>query len=632
MNRANTERRYVTNKEVTRLPVKFKVRFGVVSPGPERVSSPGRERLSKASEASPNSSAYVGCKDKAVSPFASKRSVSPQLGITGICRSHRAASREGLKKLNAAFKAPRINVTKENANVQEFLGGVRGNEYDVEKNTKITQESIDDLKSNLVKSKEYLRTAVKYLLLYKNDTREFIDDIKKLPDTHSNQGAHRLRELFENVKRLGKGFEAVDGFIDSLAANSEYAGILFPNKQSACTARSSPLKRQGETQFYPSAEPSILPNDNPQSTSRSKLAQILVYVSKRRVCEAQQKDVIRKLRTEISGLKEDKKSKSSQSKEIESNYEKERKRSKDYLNRYNTLMKKFINSGKENTKLHLENAELKRKVKELETNKELECMKMTAEFNALKEEHSSCLKEIKEKDENMKESSKEVRSSKNEIKRLLSEIQNYKAEVGKLVEEVQSKQNTIKELLGAIQSSEATVKASGKETKRAEAANRKKASTDEIEALKSLVKQIETEKQGEIIFLRNKILRLESELSTASSNYQETLNKYSLLRKERDELKKELDKQSSASTADGFKALMTLANVVLARSSGTQAITSKEKKLIREIFDENTQEMLEEIVKQQNEVKRYKDALRRLISKQKAFLEVLVPAPVTHGT
>jgi predicted nucleic acid-binding Zn-ribbon protein len=327
-----------------------------------------------------------------------------------------------------------------------------------------------------------------------------------------------------------------------------------------------------------------------------KLELILEYIHKKRSIEVEDP---KKLRIEINKLKEEKKVKAKINEEVDKNYEKERKKSKDFLNRYNVLMKKFIVSGKENTRLHIENAELKRKVKELEVNKELEA---TKELNKLKEEHSLHLKEIESRDETIKKLSKEIRSNKNEVKRLLSSIQEYKTEISKLLEEVHSKQSTIKELLNGTQKS------------------------DETEILKTLIKQIEIDKsnkQKEVVLLLNKVSNIEKQFIDLSNEYKLKVKECSLLKEEKDELRKELDKHLSSSVADGFKALMTLANVVLARLNGVHSITSKEKELIRGIFDENTKEMLEEIIRQQNEVKLYKDALKRLTTKQNIFLQGL---------
>ena len=571
MNKPSTA--LITTKGITRLPVKFKVKFGIASPYTDRITSPIRNQSPRISEISPNISAFISpkLKPRPSSPFISKRSISPQLGITGICKNNRKSSAK-----------PKLNSTEDTSS-QRLLSNTNAIIY---------------LTSTLAKSKEYLRIAINYLSAYKNDIRSFLNEFENTTDLvdNTNIPVHKLQELLESVQRFYKGFEAVDGFISSLANNSEYTGISsYHNENASNNNNASALHDQR-----------IIKKISEQSKSKSaslrnKFELILAYVYKKKLLEVND---AKKLRIEVNRLREEKKVSARINEEIDKNYEKEKKKSKDFLNRYNALMKKFIVSGKENTKLHIDNAELERRVKELETNKQLE---ITEELNTLRQEHSLNLKEIEEKDKVIKKLSKEIRSNKNEIKRLLSAVQDYKTEISKLLEEVEVKQLTIKELLNASYKSE------------------------EVETLKSLIKQLELDKnnkQKEVLFLVNKISNIEKQFIDLRNEHQEKMKECLLLKEQKGELKKELDKHLSSSVADGFKALMTLANVILARSNGTHTITSKEKELIRNIFDENTKEMLEEIIKQQNEAKLYKDALRRLTNKQKVFLQSLNTANV----
>lgn len=133
--------------------------------------------------------------------------------------------------------------------------------------------------------------------------------------------------------------------------------------------------------------------------------------------------------------------------------------------------------------------------------------------------------------------------------------------------------------------------------------------------LEELNKQKE-EKQYQIIQLQGKC----SDLEKALANSESLLRQIEELTSQNKALTEQLEKGSSVNSIDGFRALMSLANMILGRTKRPPAISIKDKQLIREIFDTNTEAMLEEVGTLQQEGKLYREELRKLLAEKDQFI------------
>lgn len=85
-------------------------------------------------------------------------------------------------------------------------------------------------------------------------------------------------------------------------------------------------------------------------------------------------------------------------------------------------------------------------------------------------------------------------------------------------------------------------------------------------------------------------------------------------------LNDQLDKFQNANSLDGFKVLVSLANMILKREQSPPPISAREKQLINDIFDANSRAMIDEFSKQQQEGKLYREELRKMVA-QKAIYQ-----------
>eukprot|EP01022_Parablepharisma_sp_SALTPOND_P013497 TRINITY_DN180_c0_g1_i1.p1 TRINITY_DN180_c0_g1~~TRINITY_DN180_c0_g1_i1.p1 ORF type:complete len:679 (-),score=117.01 TRINITY_DN180_c0_g1_i1:2269-4305(-) len=248
-------------------------------------------------------------------------------------------------------------------------------------------------------------------------------------------------------------------------------------------------------------------------------------------------------------------------KEMEKRDEENKRKYNDMVNRYNALMNQYVNLEGENSKLRLENAELRRKIEEL-------------------------LGLIKLKDSIIDSLKKDLEAAKEQIDKLLQEIEKLKNS------------------------------ARGKDMLFAEKMKEMKQMFEEMRKEKD-------DKQKEIILLREKIAKLEKELADLKAKLAKALEDLSTLTAENEGLKDEVDRYFSAGTLDGFRALISLANMILARMKRPPPLSTKDKQLIKEIFDANIKGMLDEIAKLQEESKIYREEMRKLLSQKECFINFL---------
>jgi len=230
------------------------------------------------------------------------------------------------------------------------------------------------------------------------------------------------------------------------------------------------------------------------------------------------------------------------------------------LKKYNELLKKYSELQDENSKLKNENGELKRKIIEL-------------------------LGLIKIKDAIIENLKKELELAKQNIDRLMKELE-------KLQNEMRAKDALF---------------------------------MDKMREMRQLFEEMRKEKedkQKEIMILKEKLAQLEKELADLKNKLAQAMAELDILRSENEKLREDLDRYFSNDTLDGFKALVSLANMILARTKRPPPLSNKDKQLIKDIFDTNIKGMLDEIARQQEESKLYREELRKLLSQHDTYLHV----------
>lgn len=202
--------------------------------------------------------------------------------------------------------------------------------------------------------------------------------------------------------------------------------------------------------------------------------------------------------------------------------------------------------------------------------------------------------------ENLFELQGQVKQKDEEISSLKSELLYAKNRLNKLIEDARIKDQVFVEKMGEMK-----------------------------QTIEELMKE-KAEKQNQIIKLNEKCADLEKRLAEALANHENALKDVEELKKQNEELKEQIKKFIDANSADGFKALLSLANMIIARTKRPPPISTRDKQLIKDIFDTNTKAMLDEISKLQEEGKLYREELRKMVaqkgiyqSKLKEIIQVL---------
>lgn len=135
------------------------------------------------------------------------------------------------------------------------------------------------------------------------------------------------------------------------------------------------------------------------------------------------------------------------------------------------------------------------------------------------------------------------------------------------------------------------------------------------------MKKEKEEKQKKIIEQQDKLKEYENNLNNLQEKIRQLeeekkilLNENEKLNAENEKLNAEIEKYFSPEAIDGFQALVSLANMILARSNRPPSLSIKEKDLIQEIFNANIKVMLKEIDNLQQENKILKEELRNLVN------------------
>ncbi len=144
----------------------------------------------------------------------------------------------------------------------------------------------------------------------------------------------------------------------------------------------------------------------------------------------------------------------------------------------------------------------------------------------------------------------------------------------------------------------------------------------EMKAIFEEMRREKEEKQKEIILLRNRVAELEAKVAELKAEIERLLAQIRDLTAENESLRGQLEKYMSPEALDGFRAMIALANMVLARSKRPPPLSNTDKQLIKDIFDNGSREMLDEIARLEDELKVCKEELRRVLSERQLPLIV----------
>ncbi len=124
------------------------------------------------------------------------------------------------------------------------------------------------------------------------------------------------------------------------------------------------------------------------------------------------------------------------------------------------------------------------------------------------------------------------------------------------------------------------------------------------------------QKQKEIILLTQRISDLEKLISELKAALCAAQAENDTLRQNNAQLLAELDEIRSPEKVDGFKAMVALANMILARTKRPPPLSQQEKDAIKHVFEGHISELLEEIGNLRDEGKFLREELRKCIAEK----------------
>ena len=144
---------------------------------------------------------------------------------------------------------------------------------------------------------------------------------------------------------------------------------------------------------------------------------------------------------------------------------------------------------------------------------------------------------------------------------------------------------------------------------------------DKMQEVKAIFEEMRGEKedkQKEVMLLTQKSHDLETRYGELKNALNESSEQNLRLVSENSalNLKQQFSQYMSPEALDGFRALVSLANMILARAKRPPALSASDKQLIKDLFEGRTGELLEEISRLELSAKRYIRELRRVIGEK----------------
>ncbi len=270
-------------------------------------------------------------------------------------------------------------------------------------------------------------------------------------------------------------------------------------------------------------------------------------------------------------------------------------------------------------------AYLPKRRREIRISEEKYVFELQVEINRLK-------KELADKDEQSRRREEELRQ---QINGLLSRLQEKENEKANMERENAALRQKVAELMGIIRLKDQQIAALRKDLELArqqiedllsrmdklvlEAHNKDLAFAEKMKEMKGIFDEMRKEKedkQKEIQLLRQRIAELEKLVASLRAALDAANAQIQSLTSENERLEIQLEKYMSPEAMDGFRALVMLANMILARTKRPPALSLKDRQLIKDIFDSNTREMLEEIGRLEQEGKIMREEIRKLLSER----------------
>ncbi len=247
--------------------------------------------------------------------------------------------------------------------------------------------------------------------------------------------------------------------------------------------------------------------------------------------------------------------------EMQRRDEEAKRRYDELLKRYNELWRRWNDLMDENARLRQENAELRRRIEEL------------LGLLRLKDEQIEALKK------DLELARLQMEQMRRQIDRLDSELKNKDLQFAEKMRE-------LKQLFEAM---------------RAE----------------------KEEKQREIAQLKERCSALERQIAELRGMLEKANRTIKDSEEDNGRLRDQLEKYLGTDSFDGLRALISLANMILARTKRPPPLSARDKQLIKDLFDVNTRGILDEIARLQDETKLYREELRKQMAQRETFANML---------
>eukprot|EP00826_Nyctotherus_ovalis_P003657 TRINITY_DN10754_c0_g2_i4.p1 TRINITY_DN10754_c0_g2~~TRINITY_DN10754_c0_g2_i4.p1 ORF type:complete len:621 (-),score=152.66 TRINITY_DN10754_c0_g2_i4:70-1932(-) len=221
---------------------------------------------------------------------------------------------------------------------------------------------------------------------------------------------------------------------------------------------------------------------------------------------------------------------------------------------------------------------------------------------------------------------KKIRELENKINELLNKLTIAAKDKGlneKLKEEhtrsIKLKDEKISELDNEVQKLNADLIEAKAQTEKLTQDARKRDLTfaQQMTEVKGIFHEMRSEKerkQQELNTQQSLINSLKQHITELNTKLTQADNVVATLKNENEDLLKETERLKLTSSSNEFKAMVTLANIILARSKNASSLSPKEVEMIKYLFNGNIRELLEEIDNLQKELKVLGEEVREIIA------------------
>jgi len=245
----------------------------------------------------------------------------------------------------------------------------------------------------------------------------------------------------------------------------------------------------------------------------------------------------------------------------------------------------------------------------------------------VKLEYQNTIKKLESEKDALKS---QIQNLEDKIKNLLEKLSNYESENSKLSNENSIMKRQLIELIGIIKVKDEQLQNLKRELEKLkaqlsdllakidkmakEAYAKDKLFVEKMRDMKEMFDELLKEKDAkiqEIKVLAQKIADLEKIISDLKRELERLKIENENLFNNNDVLTREIERLKSPESLDGFRAMVSLANMILARTKRPPPLSQKDKDLIKDIFSGNVGELLEIIGKSEQENKILKEEVRR---------------------